>query len=249
MTSTHTTSSRAAYPNWRGALPRYFPPGWKSRPLAGFWHTEAGPLNQIVHVWPYKDAAEREEARREMKARNVWGDLGDFVINMQSDVYLPAPFTRPLEPADLWASLRDQDVHLHVRRDRTGHGRLGRRHRGAREVLAACRSVLLRLWCDEQVDTHLGIPELRAAHDGARRDARPWESGLPPALSFRCTRRAGYSYQPSSRHSSSHLLLPLARGDFPLVVAAGFIFCPARRPLHVPFSLRVRVKRSFLQAI
>ena len=69
-------------------------------PLAGFWHTEAGPLDQIVHIWPYEDAAEREEARREMKARNVWGDLGDFVVNMQSDVYLPAPFTRPLEPAD-----------------------------------------------------------------------------------------------------------------------------------------------------
>ena len=68
-------------------------------PLAGFWHTEAGPLDQIVHIWPYEDAAEREEARREMKARNVWGDLGDFVVNMQSDVYLPAPFTRPLEPA------------------------------------------------------------------------------------------------------------------------------------------------------
>ena len=70
-------------------------------PLAGFWHTEAGPLNQIVHVWPYEDAAEREEARREMKARNVWGDLGDFVVNMQSDIYLPAPFNRPLGPADL----------------------------------------------------------------------------------------------------------------------------------------------------
>ena len=69
-------------------------------PLAGFWHTEAGPLNQILHIWPYENAAEREEARREMKARNVWGDLGDFVVNMQSDIYLPAPFTRLLEPAD-----------------------------------------------------------------------------------------------------------------------------------------------------
>ena len=69
-------------------------------PLAGFWHTEAGPLDQIVHVWPYENSAEREEARMEMKARSVWGNLGDFVLNMQSDVYLPAPFNRPLEPAD-----------------------------------------------------------------------------------------------------------------------------------------------------
>ena len=23
-------------------------------PLGGFWHTEAGPLNQIIHIWPYE---------------------------------------------------------------------------------------------------------------------------------------------------------------------------------------------------
>ena len=27
--------------------------------LGAFWHSEIGPLNQIVHVWPYKDLAER----------------------------------------------------------------------------------------------------------------------------------------------------------------------------------------------
>ena len=48
-----------------------------------------------------------------MKARNVWEDLGDFVVNMQSDIYLPAPFNRPLVPADL-GSVRDQDLHLYV---------------------------------------------------------------------------------------------------------------------------------------
>ena len=65
-------------------------------PLFGFWHTEAGPLNQILQVWPYDDMAQRAEARAEMKARNVWGTFGeDFVVNMQSDIYLPAPFTRP----------------------------------------------------------------------------------------------------------------------------------------------------------
>jgi len=24
----------------------------KVSPLAAFWHTEAGPLNQVIHVWP-----------------------------------------------------------------------------------------------------------------------------------------------------------------------------------------------------
>jgi hypothetical protein len=25
----------------------------KISPLAAFWHTEIGPLNEIIHVWPY----------------------------------------------------------------------------------------------------------------------------------------------------------------------------------------------------
>ena len=40
----------------------------KLSPLAAFWHTEIGPLNQIIHVWPYKDMAERERIRNEAVA-------------------------------------------------------------------------------------------------------------------------------------------------------------------------------------
>ena len=35
----------------------------KFSPLAAFWHTEIGPLNEIIHVWGYKDQAERTKAR------------------------------------------------------------------------------------------------------------------------------------------------------------------------------------------
>ena len=27
----------------------------KFSPLTAFWHTEIGPLNEIIHVWGYKD--------------------------------------------------------------------------------------------------------------------------------------------------------------------------------------------------
>ena len=69
-------------------------------PLGGFWHTEAGPLNQIVHIWPYENMAHRTASRALMNSRKVWGSLGaDYLVNMQSDIYLPAPFTRPLREA------------------------------------------------------------------------------------------------------------------------------------------------------
>ena len=31
----------------------------KISPLAAFWHTEIGPLNEIIHVWPYENLGER----------------------------------------------------------------------------------------------------------------------------------------------------------------------------------------------
>jgi hypothetical protein len=40
--------------------------------LAAFWHTEIGPLNQIVHVWPYKDIDERNKIRAAAVKDKVW---------------------------------------------------------------------------------------------------------------------------------------------------------------------------------
>ena len=66
-------------------------------PLAGLWHTEAGPLNQVLHVWPYEDMNHRTETRAKAQAAGAWPpDTSEFVQNMQSDFYLPAPFMKPL---------------------------------------------------------------------------------------------------------------------------------------------------------
>ena len=71
-------------------------------PLGGFWHTEAGPLNQIVHIWPYENMAHRTASRALMESRKVWGSLGaEYLVNMQSEIYLPAPFTRPIGEAEI----------------------------------------------------------------------------------------------------------------------------------------------------
>jgi hypothetical protein len=67
--------------------------------LGAFWHTEMGPLNQLVHVWPYDDLQQRAAAR---EAANRDPDLQrtptgrDFIIAQQSEIMLPAPFMRPL---------------------------------------------------------------------------------------------------------------------------------------------------------
>lgn len=64
--------------------------------LFGFWHTEAGPLNQVVHIWPYEDLNQRRDIRARVVADGVWPpNSGEFIVNMQSDIFLPAPFMQP----------------------------------------------------------------------------------------------------------------------------------------------------------
>ncbi len=44
----------------------------KLSPLVGAWYSELGALNQWVHIWAYKDAAERQRIRAEAIARGIW---------------------------------------------------------------------------------------------------------------------------------------------------------------------------------
>lgn len=73
--------------------------------LGAFWHTDIGPLNQVVHVWPYRDLAHRDEVRA-AAAKDTGGKwppkTTEFIASMQSEILHPAPFMRPLgEPQSL----------------------------------------------------------------------------------------------------------------------------------------------------
>jgi hypothetical protein len=70
--------------------------------LFGFWYTEAGPLNQVVHIWPYEDLNQRRDIRAKVVADGVWPpNAGEFIVNMQSDIGLPAPVMQPPGAATL----------------------------------------------------------------------------------------------------------------------------------------------------
>jgi len=71
----------------------------KHSKLGAFWHTEFGPLNQVIHVWIYDDLNQRLEVR---EAANKDPDLQrlpggrEFVLQQESDIFMPAPFMRPM---------------------------------------------------------------------------------------------------------------------------------------------------------
>src|SRR5256885_8899761 len=74
----------------------------KLSPLAAFWHTEVGPLNRVIHVWPYKDFEERTRVRAESQKLQGWPpNTREFVVEQTSEVFLPAPFSPKLEPRQL----------------------------------------------------------------------------------------------------------------------------------------------------
>lgn len=74
----------------------------KFSPLAAFWHSEVGPLNQIIHVWPYDSLDRRTEIRAAAIASGAWPPkTGEFITDMQSEIMIPAPFSPPLTPREV----------------------------------------------------------------------------------------------------------------------------------------------------
>ena len=85
--------------------------------LFGFWYTEAGPLNQVVHIWPYEDMNQRLAIRTKVVEEGVWPpDNTEFVNNMRSEIFLPAPFNKEQRGGEAGPGVRN--AHLCVRSGR-----------------------------------------------------------------------------------------------------------------------------------
>src|ERR1700745_1593180 len=70
----------------------------KHSKLGAFWHTEFGPLNQVIHVYPYDDLQQRtavRAARAQDAARNALSGGQDLIVAQEAEIMNPAPFMRP----------------------------------------------------------------------------------------------------------------------------------------------------------
>ncbi|WP_454874043.1 NIPSNAP family protein [Paraburkholderia xenovorans] len=70
--------------------------------LIGYFHTDLGPLNQIVHIWAYESYADRAARRARLAADPVWIEYSKKVrvlsIRQRNRILLPMSFS-PLPDA------------------------------------------------------------------------------------------------------------------------------------------------------
>lgn len=72
--------------------------------MVGYFSTEFGPLNQIVHLWAYRDLADREARRRRLAADAGWqayvAKVRPWMVNQENKLLIPAPFSpHPIDEA------------------------------------------------------------------------------------------------------------------------------------------------------
>ena len=67
----------------------------KLSPLVAAWYSEVGGLNKWVHIWAYKDAAERQKIRGEAVARGSWPPASPegTLLKMENMLVVPASFS------------------------------------------------------------------------------------------------------------------------------------------------------------
>ncbi len=63
--------------------------------LVGYFSTEIGALHQIVHLWAYRDLADRAERRARLGADLGWQayikKVAPLQISQQNEILMPAP--------------------------------------------------------------------------------------------------------------------------------------------------------------
>ncbi|MXP63550.1 NIPSNAP family protein [Roseomonas sp. M0104] len=66
--------------------------------MVGYYTTEFGPLNQVIHLWAYESLQERTERRVRLLADPAWkayaAKVRPLVLTQENKLLSPAPFMR-----------------------------------------------------------------------------------------------------------------------------------------------------------
>ena len=86
-------------PEFEERYQKRLPAREKHSKLGAFWHTEFGPLNQVIHVYPYENLQQRTAVRDTLAkdtARVQIPSGREFVVAQEAEIMISAPFMHPL---------------------------------------------------------------------------------------------------------------------------------------------------------
>ena len=128
----------------------------KYSPIAAFWHTEIGPLNQIIHVWGYDSLEERERIRAEAGKDPHWPPkiTPGNIVNMNSEVWTPAPFMGPMGGDQALGDIYEMRIYTYAN---GAMPELPRRWAVPRGVLAAGRRYVHQVRKPEPLDARVAL--------------------------------------------------------------------------------------------
>ena len=65
--------------------------------MLGYFHTEFGPLNQVVHLWGYESLEDRRQRRERLFADDEWLayllEARRLILTQENKLLIPAPFS------------------------------------------------------------------------------------------------------------------------------------------------------------
>lgn len=67
--------------------------------LFGYFRTEIGPLEQVIHMWAYDDFNDRAQRRIRLLSDERWQAyiprIRPLIVSTESQILIPAPFSPP----------------------------------------------------------------------------------------------------------------------------------------------------------
>ena len=67
--------------------------------MVGWYYPEIGELNQIIHMWDYKDLADRTKRRERLGRSRAWQKYlskireAELIVKQENQILIPAPWS------------------------------------------------------------------------------------------------------------------------------------------------------------
>ena len=97
---------------WLAGFCEALPSRLKYSQLGGVWHTDIGPLNKSVQIWPYENFEHRDEVYSQLANEPNWPCKGnDEIVKRSVQIFTPAPFSAKIGGGQKLGSIYEMRVY------------------------------------------------------------------------------------------------------------------------------------------